>query len=231
MEILVPMPKEGTLPNPRSWEHAMHIIQAHHQTDDNNSKTIYGRLQWSYLFAPSSGYPVPDREDITVFIWRHDGKQQFGTSDFRTIREGIGVTAVRQPYHLTAEYMRGEGMILATPLFFGDSIPVFPERTNTGHGWYVDAGMFVTKRVMIEARYDVLDLLPNLAPMEQRLNTLTLGLQYYFSKNARVAFNYEFREFEAPRATPADGDLYTNTKKVEDAVGNRLAIQATLKFP
>lgn len=29
MEILVPMPKEGVLPNPRSWEHAMHIIQAH----------------------------------------------------------------------------------------------------------------------------------------------------------------------------------------------------------
>ncbi len=29
MEILVPMPKEGTLPNPRSWEHTIHIIQAH----------------------------------------------------------------------------------------------------------------------------------------------------------------------------------------------------------
>ena len=29
MEVQVPMPKEGTLPNPRSWEHAIHIIQAH----------------------------------------------------------------------------------------------------------------------------------------------------------------------------------------------------------
>lgn len=29
MEILVPMPKEGMLPSPYSWEHAMHIIHAH----------------------------------------------------------------------------------------------------------------------------------------------------------------------------------------------------------
>lgn len=201
------------------------------QTDDNNGKAVYGRLQWSYVFTPSSGYPVPDREDVTAFIWHHDGKQQFGASDYRTIREGLGVSAVRHPYHLTAEYMRGEGMILATPLFFGDPIPVFPELTNTGYGWYVDAGMFVTQRIMVEARYDVLDLLPNLAPMEQRFNTLTLGLQYYLSKSARVAFNYEFREFKSPRVTTADGGLYTNAKKVEDAVGNRLAIQVTLKFP
>lgn len=201
------------------------------QTDNNNGKAVYGRLQWSYLFAPSSGYPVPDREDVTVFIWRHDGKQQFGVSDYRTIREGLGVSALRQPYHLTAEYLRGEGMILATPLFFGDPIPVFPELTNTGNGWYVDAGMFVTRRVMLEARYDVLDLLPNLAPMEQRFKTSTLGLQYYFSKYARVAFNYEFRRFESPGVTPADGSLYTNAKKVADAVSDRLAIQVTLKFP
>ncbi|MHB8697706.1 MAG: hypothetical protein ACYC9J_06665 [Sulfuricaulis sp.] len=201
------------------------------QTDDNNGKAVYGRLQWSYLFAPSSGYPVPDREDCTVFIWHQDGTQQFGTSDYRTVREGLGVSALREPYHLTAEYMRGEGMILATPLFFSDPIPVFPGINNTGNGWYVDAGMFVTRRVMLEARYDVLDLLPNLAPMEQRFNTSTLGLLYYFSKSARVAFNYEFREFKSPGVTPADGSLYTNVTKVADAVGNRVAIQVTLKFP
>ncbi len=201
------------------------------QTDDNNGKAVYGRLQWSYLLAPSTGYPDQGREDVTAFIWRHDGKQQFGPADYRAIRQGVGISVARQPYHLTMEYMRGEGMVLAAPLFFGDPIPVFPDLTNRGYGWYVDAGVFVTPHVMVEARYDVLDLLPNLAPMEQRFNTATLGVQYYFSKKARVAFNYEIRELKFPGVTPADATVYNNEKKVTDAIGNRLAIQVTLKFP
>jgi hypothetical protein len=83
---------------------------------------------------------------------------------------------------------------------------------------------------MVELRYDVMDLLKNLAPVHQQLRTATIGAQYYFSKNARIAFNYEVRDYSSRSLTAADGDAYHNAQRVGDSVGNRLAIQASLKF-
>jgi hypothetical protein len=200
------------------------------QTDDNARRAYYGRLQWSHIFPQSQGHLVADREDLTAFVWRHNGQQEFDGASYGAVREGLGFSLLRHPVHLTVEYMRGEGMVLLTPVFRGDPLLVFPGKDNEGSGWYADVGYFVTPHVMVELRYDVMDLLKNLAPVHQQLRTATIGAQYYFSKNARIAFNYEVRDYSSRSLTAADGDAYHNAQRVSDSVGNRLAIQASLKF-
>lgn len=45
-----------------------------------------------------------------------------------------------------------------------------------------------------------------------------------------LAFNYEFRDYSSPGVKPANGDLYNKSTRVDQAVGDRLAVQLTLKF-
>jgi hypothetical protein len=87
------------------------------QTDDNSGKTTYWRVQASYLFDPKSTALSKNRDDVTAFIWRHDGKQNFNNSDYSAVRDGVGVAATKYPFNFTAEYKRGSGMIYVQPLF------------------------------------------------------------------------------------------------------------------
>jgi len=63
-----------------------------------------------------------NREDATVFVWRHDGSQEFDNKNSDVIREGIGFSVYKGNSNVTAEYARGKGMIILQPLFAEDSI-------------------------------------------------------------------------------------------------------------
>lgn len=197
--------------------------------DDNRDKAVYGRVQWSWLFKQTPGYPDPARQDLTALAWYQSGDQTFAGADYTAVRQGVGISYVKQPYHLTAEYMWGDGMIVL-PSTFRDGVGlVFPGSENEGRGWYVDAGAFVTPHVAVEARYDELELEPQVSAMKTTLKTLTLGAQYYFSAKNRVALNYEIRDYDLA-AVPASSDLANSSARLNSSISDRIAIQYTLKF-
>ncbi len=200
------------------------------QTDDNSGKTTYWRVQATYLFDPKSTALSKNRDDVTAFIWRHDGKQNFNNSDYSAVRDGVGVAATKYPFNFTAEYKRGSGMIYVQPLFAQQAGTVFVERSNKSSGWYLDGGYFVAPKVKLGVRYDVLDHLTNVPALERSYKTLTFGGIYWFSKASRIALNYEIRKFAFPGSVSADGDSYINQRQVGNAIGNRVSVQATLTF-
>ena len=199
------------------------------EIDDNRNKAVYGRLQWSWIFDDAVDYYDTARQDLSIFAWYQQGDQEFDGENYNTVRQGLGFSYVRQPYHLTAEYMWGDGMIVLPSTFRDGPGLVFPDSENEGRGWYVDAGLFVNRNVAVEARYDVLEMLTNDSQMETTLKTTTIGVQYYFSKKNRVALNYEFRNYDLA-AVPVSPTFWNATDQLNNATGDRLAVQYTLRF-
>jgi len=199
------------------------------EIDDNRNKAFYARLQWSWIFDDVVGYYDTARQDLSTFAWYQQGDQEFDGDSYKTVRQGLGFSYVKQPYHLTAEYMWGDGMIVLPSTFRDAPGLVFPDSQNEGRGWYVDGGLFVTRNIALEARYDVLELLPNDSQMETTLKTITLGAQYYFSKRNRISLNYEFRNYDLA-AVPVTPTFQNATNQLSSAIDDRLAIQYTLRF-
>jgi hypothetical protein len=197
--------------------------------DDNRDKAIYGRVQWSWIFPQTHTSYDPARQDLTALAWYQRGDQTFAGADYTAVRQGVGISYVKQPYHLTAEYMWGDGMIVLPSTFREGVGLVFPGSENEGRGWYVDGGMFLTPHIAAEARYDELELEPQATPMNTTLKTLTLGMQYYFSAKNRVALNYEIRDYDLA-AVPASSDLANSSAQLNNSLSDRIAIQYTLKF-
>ncbi len=199
------------------------------EIDDNRNKAFYARLQWSWVFDDVIDYYDTARQDLSVFAWYQQGDQEFDGDNYKAVRQGAGFSYVKQPYHLTAEYMWGDGMILLPSTYRDAPGLVFADSENEGRGWYVDAGMFVTRNIALEARYDVLELLPNDNQMETTLKTTTLGAQYYFSKRNRISVNYEFRDYDLA-SVPVTATFQNSSNRLNDASGDRIAIQYTLRF-
>ena len=198
--------------------------------DENGGKAIYGRLQTSYLFDATSNARSKNRNDATLFLWGQTGTQLFNDIDYRANRDGAGIVVVKYPYNFTAEYMRGSGMVLLSPLFPNGTFDVFPGEENKSNGWYLDGGVFVNKEIKLGVRYDVLNQLTNVSALTREYKTLTLGAMYYFDKSARIALNYEIRDLRFPGSTAADGANFINQDAVKNAIGNRIGVQATIVF-
>lgn len=200
------------------------------QTDDNNRLTQYGRLQMSYLFhTPNSTFKT-DRPDFTFFVWGQRDFPTFENKSYEQERWGTGFTFFRDGYHLNAEYMYGRGMIYLAPYYVNDPGRLFTSKRNDAYGWYIDVGKFITKNIQLEARYDVFEQDVESNPYSREFNTLTLGAQYYFSRNTRIAVNYEIRDYKLGGGNGGGSIDSANAKRVADAIGNRLGVQLTLKF-
>lgn len=215
----------------QEWSYALMVGNGSslNSIDDNRDKAVYGRVQWSWIFQQPSSSLEPARQDLTALAWYQRGDQSFGGADYTATRQGMGISYLKQPYHFTAEYMWGDGMIVLPSTFREGVGLVFPGSENEGRGWYVDAGMFVTPHFRLEARYDELELEPQAAAMNTLLQTLTLGVQYYFSAKNRIALNYEIRDYDLA-AVPASSDLANSSARLNDSLSDRIAIQYTLKF-
>lgn len=197
-------------------------------SDDDGNKDITGRLQASYVFDKSKG---PNREDASAWIWHQNGEREFGGQDFDRIREGIGARYQKGPWRATAEFLRGDGMIVAGPN------PPFPRQpTQIGvnekaDGWYLEGGWRFHKDWEVDLRHDVFNRMTETAALERQFTSTTLGANWYFYKNTRLTVNYEWRDLEVPNplAIPA-GAQRNNALLIADNLGDRASLQLTWFF-
>ncbi len=197
-------------------------------SDDDSHKDITSRLQASYVFDKSTG---PNREDASVWLWHQDGERRFGNKNFDRIRQGIGARYQHGPWRATAEYLRGDGMIVAGPN------PPFPNQpTQIGvnekaDGWYAEGGWRFHKDWEVDLRYDVFNRMTETPSLERQFTSTTLGLQYFFYKNTRLALNYEWRDLNVsnPLAIPV-GAQRNNAQAIADNLGDRASLQLTWYF-
>ncbi len=234
------------------WEHSYAFMVGNGNGlnfgDDNDAKDIY--LYWSS--EKVFGGKGPRRQGWKTFAWYQGGERQFdadsdGYAEYHDrTRYGVGTKYLKKPFRVTAEYMKGDGMI-----FVGPDKPNYamvpPATNNPNHagngvdnsadGWYIEGGWYIPKtKWEIDLRYDVYNRLtdpmstnaPFTADLETKFETLTVGAQYHFNKKTRVNMEYAFRDFNAindPRAPNGNGP-----NDNLDGVDGRAAIQVTAVF-
>lgn len=200
------------------------------ETDDNKGKSTYARVQASYLFdTPSIGLPK-SRADVSGFAWYQQDKPGFETRTYEQTRMGAGVTYLRDHWRFGAEVMKSKGMLALQPLFSDGPARLFTGKNNSARAWYVDGGYFIDKNFEVDARYERLDQHAASIGVERRYQTLTLGLQYHMNSNARAVLNYEIRDYEMGGVGYRTPDSQANAARVDNATGNRLALQLSLSF-
>jgi len=157
-------------------------------------------------------------------------------------RSGVGFKYLKKPWRVSAEYLKGEGMI-----FVGPDKPTFrinpaaPAGVGSGangeaSGWYVEGGWYIPgTKWEIDLRYDVYNRLTNDTPFpggpnvgktfEMEFKTFTVGAQYHINKKTRINMEYADRSAEAvdfPTGAGPNDNL--------SSLGDRFAIQLTHIF-
>ena len=211
--------------------------------DTGNGPIAAARLQASWLLGGGKG---PYRNDLTAFVWRQQARPSINGTSSSLQRDGLGI-ALRRGFmvpgatSLKIEYMEGRGTIIAPPAFQPapgllpgqEESTVYASSSNQARGYYASAGVFVTRRVELDARYDHYDRLPNLAAAERVFSNVGVGLQYHFTPLTRVAVDYFVRRIRIPNpgAIGAPGSPALNlASSAVAAVGNELSIYAVIAF-
>jgi len=204
--------------------------------DLSNQPLYAARLQGSYIF---SGHG-PFRSDVTAWIWYQNAQPTLLHHSYTMQREGVGFQYLQGYMHpwgrqLKFEYIKGNGWIDAPAAFneqLGlapalDQAQLYPNLNNTASGYYVEGGLFLTKRIELNLRYDYYDRLPNLAAVggERIFKTWALALQYHITPITKVMAGYYFRTIQAPNNAPT-----TPGSLVSKAVDNEFAMQAMISF-
>ena len=196
------------------WEHSYAVMYGNgngiNRGDNNDEKDTY--IYWSseLVYGGKGGR----RQGLKMYAWNQSGTRTLTTSDalgkgdYDRDRSGLGVTFLKGKYRAAAEYITADGMI-----FNGSDLGAIPGATNNAgdnksdiniltedkaDGYYVDFGYKVIPNLELDIRYDVLNRGTETAAGERKLETVTLGAQYFFNKKTRVTFNYEIRDAEAP---------------------------------
>jgi hypothetical protein len=230
--------------------------------DDNKDLYLYGSVEKVF------GGAGPRRQGLKIFAWSQSGKR---TADLTAIdcpdplepfpcatsgdtaipihnpqeydrdRMGIGFKYLRNGLRVSAEYMKGEGMIWQAPhnpsFGLGPLVTQTPGQTGRGHGnpfgasngafadangYYVEGGYrFKNSGWELDLRYDVYNRLDG-SQFEIKYDRTTFGAQYFFNPRVRIAINYEARSGEAVNFGPGAGP-----NAQVDGIDNRLAIQVT----
>lgn len=215
--------------------------------DNNGNKTFYGYLSTEKVFAGKGAR----RQGVKFFAWYQKGLRAYDTNFANTTtsasdgtlvynssnaqtythynreRFGAGFKYLKNGYRLTAEYLKGKGMIFLGPHKESFDMNV-PSGTGNGlegeaNGWYVDGGwrIFDTK-FEIDARYDVYNRLTG-DTLEVNFSTITLGAQYFMNKKTRLAVNYAIRNAKSANNVAA---LENNLS----GIGGRAGVQITAIF-
>ncbi|HYP68523.1 MAG TPA: porin [Thiobacillaceae bacterium] len=204
-------------------------------SDNNSSKDLTGRVQLSYVFGGKGAL----REDANVFVWHQSGDRTYGGKDYDRMREGLGFRVTKNPIRVSGEYIRADGMVASGP-----NPPVLPASGNLeppydlnlapkgkANGWYLESGWRFLPDWEIEARYDEFDRNSNDAAAERLFKTWTLGAQYFFYKNTRLTFNYEWRTAEVPNPLAiTNATQRSNANVVTDNLADRVSLQLTWYF-
>ena len=203
-------------------------------SDNNDNKNYYLYTAVEKVFGGTG----PRRQGLKFFGWYQDGKRTadltndgvFNPEDYDRERWGFGGKYLRNGWRITAEYMKGEGMIWQAPN--NPSFGIGPGQGNPNapgngafakaNGYYVEGGYRIPgTKWEFDARYDVYNRLEG-DRFEIQFKRTTLGVQYFFNPRVRVAFNYEFRSGDAVNF-PSGAGPNANV----DGIDNRLGVQVT----
>lgn len=207
-----------------NWEHSYAIMVGNGNglnfgdNDDNMDTYLY----WSSELV--LGGKGGRRSGLKLFAWNQDGKRTSTvdkTQEQDRTRTGFGVKYLGKLFRVTAEYMKGEGMI-----FQGQHRPGHIYNNEEADGAYIEGGWYIANtNFEIDLRYDTYTRGENhptsAANDESTADTMTIGTQYHFNKKTRLNLEYANRDYES------------NTAAVEAQqkdVGGRLAVQVTHIF-
>ena len=217
------------------WEHSYALMVGNGNglnfADNDKNKDIYAYWSSELVF----GGRGPRREGLKMFLWSQTGKRTNAydrTQEQDRKRYGVGFKYLKKPFRVTAEYLKGEGMIFqgqhrpgphpsGTPSNFNG---VFNDKEASGY--YLDLGWYIPgSNWEIDMRYDSYTREENHQTSsltdESTFNTLTIGTQYHFNKKTRVNIEYADRDFKSD-TTAVNAQL--------EGVKGRFAIQLTHIF-
>lgn len=211
-------------------------------TNYSNSPLVAARLQESYIF----GGHGPFQSSVTGFIWYQHANPNFNGRSYSMTRDGIGIAYMQGYMHQWGrwakfEYMRGSGMIATPAVFSSAGIPalqqnaladaqVYPGSQNTANGYYISGGLFATRRIEIDLRYDYYDRLPNLPAQERTFSTWAVGLQYHFTPLTRVLLDYYVRNVGIPNLGAIPPAQRALPESIANGADNEIALQAVIAF-
>jgi hypothetical protein len=195
--------------------------------DQDSNKDLTLRLQASHVF----GGKGPQRQDVSVYLWRQTGERRFGANDYDRIREGLGFKLLKGKYRLSGSYLRGDGMIMAG---FNPPFPDNPITIGTqekADGWYLEGGWRFHPKWAVDLRQDGFNMMTESPANTRELTTTTLGLQHFLRKDTRLSLNYEWRDMKVshPLAIPDAAPQYqrSNALAIADNLGDRASLQLT----
>ncbi len=207
-----------------SWENSYAIMYGNGNGlsygDNDDNKDLYLYLSTENVFGGKGGR----REGLKMFAWHQDGKRTNAydrTQEQDRTRSGLGVKYLQKPFRVTAEYMKGEGMI-----FQGQHRPTHIFNNEEADGGYIEGGWYIANtNFEIDLRYDTYTRGENhpssAANDESRADTITYGAQYHFNKKTRLNVEYADRDYESDTAA---------VEAQQKDVGGRFAIQLTHIF-
>jgi len=200
----------------------------------------------------------PRRQDWKTFAWYTTGKRDVNIRDdsgstptyafqrFDRTRYGVGTKYYKLPFRVTAEWMRGKGVIFQGPhkpnYILADGVA--NSTTNSAAAkvnhftsglrddaqatsWYIEGAYIVPKtKWEFDLRIARFNRLEDTNAEVEFKNT-TVGVQYHLNKKTRLAVNIESRNYEAiGTATPVPAALNNNLSGVD----KRYSIQLTHIF-
>jgi hypothetical protein len=160
-------------------------------------------------------------------------------------RSGVGIKYLQKPWRVSAEYMKGKGMIFVGPdkptFYLNDAAGAVNQGVGDGangkaNGYYLEGGFYIpNSKWEIDLRYDVYNRLtgdtafnkgPNTGKsLEMVFKTITVGAQYHINKKTRINMEVSDRTYEA-----VDFDAEKGPNANLDGVNKRYAIQLTHIF-
>lgn len=234
------------------WEHSYAVMFGNgNGLNFGNGDGDYDTyLYWSseLVFGGKGGR----RQGLKIFAWDQSGTRLLdNTNDsvnnptkFDRDRSGLGVKYLKKPWRVSAEYMKGEGMIFVGPdkptFYINDGAPaglgVGDGANGEASGYYLEGGWYIPNtKWELDLRYDVYNRLtddnafpggPNAGKtFEFEFKTITLGAQYHINKKTRINMEIADRSFEA---VDFSGGAGPNANL--DGVDNRYAVQLTHIF-
>lgn len=220
------------------YAYALMVSQAdgvNFDTSNNpGNHDVTGRMQASYVFGGSG----PRRQDLTAFIWHQEGKRYFSGVNYDRMREGLGLKYWDGKFRVGGEYIQGSGMIYMGPNPpFGAPVAstqlMAMESSNKANGYYLDTGWKFAEKFEADLRYDTYDKMTNSAFDERKLDTWTVGGQYFYSKAMRFILNYSYRTAKVANpvgTSAAQQTALNNAMNILDATGNVFSVQMTYMF-
>jgi len=226
-------------------------ISRGNDSDNNNELYLYASAEKNL-----PGGRGPRKNGVKFYAWHQSGEREFYTDatnqEFDRSRYGIGVKGLgkffgsKYKHRFAAELAYAKGMIFMGPAAgVAGSLPVSfaVDEDNKSRGLQFEYGFYLNKNWQFDIRWNREQRLYSRADeindgAEREITETTLGVTYHFTKKARLTFNYDFRDVDAPNNYNGDNGLpggaqnviNNNVDIVTDSIGDRVGLQLTYIF-